>query len=66
MTVAWASQEIIPTLTNLRRLSPHPLRLLQAIDCFLANASKHEHDITVELDRYIVWRGQALATKSAT
>jgi uncharacterized protein (DUF885 family) len=35
----------------------------QAIDYFLENAGKNEHDITVEVDRYIVWPGQALAYK---
>ncbi|MCI0607200.1 DUF885 domain-containing protein [bacterium] len=35
----------------------------KAIDYFMANASKSEHDITVEVDRYIVWPGQALAYK---
>ena len=35
----------------------------QAIDYFLNNASKTEHDVIVEVDRYIVWPGQALAYK---
>src|SRR5437899_189394 len=35
----------------------------QAIDFFLANSSKTPHDITVEVDRYIVMPGQALAYK---
>ncbi len=35
----------------------------QAIDYFLANTGKQEHDIVVEVDRYIVWPGQALAYK---
>ena len=36
----------------------------QAIDYFKDNSAKTENDITVEVDRYIVWPGQALAYKS--
>lgn len=35
----------------------------RALEFFQANAAKTEHDITVEVDRYIVWPGQALAYK---
>ena len=35
----------------------------QAIDYFMHNAGKQEHDVTVEIDRYITWPGQALAYK---
>jgi len=35
----------------------------QAIDYFMQNAGKQEHDVIVEIDRYIVWPGQALAYK---
>jgi uncharacterized protein (DUF885 family) len=35
----------------------------QAIDYFVANSSKPLHDITVEIDRYIAWPGQALGYK---
>ena len=35
----------------------------QAIDYFKDNSGKAEHDIIVEVDRYIVWPGQAVAYK---
>jgi uncharacterized protein (DUF885 family) len=35
----------------------------QAIDYFIEHAGKAEHDIVVEVDRYIVWPAQALAYK---
>ncbi|WP_237067021.1 DUF885 domain-containing protein [Microbulbifer guangxiensis] len=35
----------------------------QAIEYFMNNSAKPRHDITVEIDRYLVWPGQALAYK---
>jgi uncharacterized protein (DUF885 family) len=35
----------------------------QAIDYFRENSAKTDQDINVEVDRYIVWPGQALAYK---
>jgi uncharacterized protein (DUF885 family) len=35
----------------------------QAIDYFEATSGRAGHDVTVEVDRYIVWPGQALAYK---
>lgn len=35
----------------------------QAIEFFMNNSAKPKHDITVEIDRYLVWPGQALAYK---
>ena len=35
----------------------------QAIDFFKQHSAKPQHDIIVEVDRYIVWPGQALAYK---
>ncbi len=36
----------------------------RAIDFMKSNTAKTEHDIAVEIDRYIVWPGQALAYKT--
>ncbi|WP_231758343.1 DUF885 domain-containing protein [Microbulbifer elongatus] len=35
----------------------------EAIQYFMSNSAKPEHDIVVEIDRYLVWPGQALAYK---
>ncbi|WP_406828272.1 DUF885 domain-containing protein [Microbulbifer sp. ARAS458-1] len=35
----------------------------EAIQYFMNNSAKPEHDIVVEIDRYLVWPGQALAYK---
>ncbi|SDJ95434.1 DUF885 domain-containing protein [Microbulbifer yueqingensis] len=35
----------------------------EAIEYFMANSAKPRHDVTVEIDRYLVWPGQALAYK---
>ncbi|MBB3059816.1 DUF885 domain-containing protein [Microbulbifer rhizosphaerae] len=35
----------------------------EAIEFFMNNSAKPRHDITVEIDRYLVWPGQALAYK---
>ncbi|MBB5211032.1 DUF885 domain-containing protein [Microbulbifer hydrolyticus] len=35
----------------------------EAIQYFMDNSAKPEHDVVVEIDRYLVWPGQALAYK---
>ncbi|WP_444942863.1 DUF885 domain-containing protein [Microbulbifer sp. ZKSA006] len=35
----------------------------EAIEYFMANSAKPLHDVTVEIDRYLIWPGQALAYK---
>ncbi|WP_299595290.1 DUF885 family protein [uncultured Microbulbifer sp.] len=35
----------------------------EAIQYFMNNSAKPEHDVVVEIDRYLVWPGQALAYK---
>lgn len=36
----------------------------KAIDYFMSNAGKAEHDIVVEVDRYLCWPGQAISYKT--
>lgn len=35
----------------------------QAIEYFMENSAKPLHDVTLEIDRYLIWPGQALAYK---
>ncbi|WP_413663364.1 DUF885 domain-containing protein [Microbulbifer sp. CNSA002] len=35
----------------------------EAIEYFMENSAKPLHDVTVEIDRYLIWPGQALAYK---